>query len=84
MAFVQAAKGGKIFGNDHLRFLRQGSNNISTTHDTTTATRKMQESQEQLTNILEPSKSPTTSPAPTATLQPTCLRITTGTGTFHN
>ena len=208
MAFVQAAKGGKIFGNDHLRFLRQGSNNISTTHDTTTATRKMQESQEQLTCIfittgtnpsndgyldvlvnvgngynmvttagilyqqgevvldecyanlvgvqvtnnnqndwtgsilsslnnndspysamkcldctgpvdtaesivvdgnsngsgdteclkgsagnvctlintatLEPSKSPTTSPAPTATLQPTCLRITTGTGTFDN
>ena len=208
MAFVQAAKG-KIFGNDHLRFLRQGSNNnISTTHDTTTATRKMQESQEQLTCIfittgtnpsndgyldvlvnvgngynmvttagilyqqgevvldecyanlvgvqvtnnnqndwagsilsslnnndspysamkcldctgpvdtaesivvdgnsnssgdteclngstgnvctlintatLEPSKSPTTSPAPTATLQPTCLRITTGTGTFDN
>ena len=52
MAFVQAAKGGKIFGkNDHLRLLRQGSNNISTTHDTTTATRKMQESQEQLTCI---------------------------------
>ena len=49
MAFVQAAKGDEIFGNDHRHFLRQGqgsNNNISTRRDTT-ATRKMQDTQEQ-------------------------------------
>ena len=47
MAYVRATKGEEIyFGkNDHRNFLRQGSNNnnISTMHDTTIATRKMQE-----------------------------------------
>ena len=49
MTFVQAAKGDEIFGNDHRHFLRQGqgsNNNISTRRDTT-ATRKMQDTQEQ-------------------------------------
>ena len=69
MTFVQAAKGDEIFGNDHRHFLRQGqgSNNNISTRRGTTATRKMQD---------------TTTPAPTATLQPTCLRITTGSGEF--
>ena len=48
MAFVQAAKGKEMFGNDH-HFLRQGSKNSSTIHHDTTAKRKMLESQEQLT-----------------------------------